>query len=348
MNSFINGISSSKRKILVSLFAAVVILLIAYLVLELAWHDETKKVKNKKEINSAGIEKIFKESLLNFGFENSWIRPAEKEKKSLSAGEKGLITYKVAVPSDLPIPVILREIFISFSPYEVNIKSKEQKINGKTLLEISAGNSLKLTAEFYYDESINRNAGRVGIFITGITNLNNESFKKFLSIPETFELLLIPSKESSGVLPTLSYYKKRYGILLNDDIADLEFKLNRKYSKARLKSSIRNILGKYSNTSIFIIDNKSNLFSSAVYPLLKEEFSKRKICLVPEDSLSDLTGKNNYNALKDFQNVIEKTKRGENAEFVITTDEFQLLQQEIIKYRKIGYKFVLPSELIKK
>ena len=335
-----------KRKIIISLFIIVITLLIVNLVLEFAWQDKSFKNVNKKEINRTGIEEKFKGSLLSLGFENSWIK-LKNLKKNKSSSENYLF-YNVAVPADLPITVVLNEIFVSFKNYEVDIKSHEQKINGKTRLNIYAGKNLELSAEFYYDKAISRNAGSIGIFITGINNLKGDELNNFLSIPETFELLLVPSKASTGILKILNHYQRGFGILLNDDINDIEFKLNEKYSTRRLKSSIRNILGKFLHSSVFMIDGNSNLFSSDVYPLLKEEFNKRKLKLVVEDSLSNLTGESSNNALKNFRNKIEKTKKGEKAEFVITSEQFQLLQPEIIKYRRIGYKFLHPSELIKR
>jgi hypothetical protein len=345
MNLSIKERDSRKRKIIISLFTLVIALLIVNLVLEFVWPDEAPKNVNKKEINRTGIDGKFKESLLNLGFENSWIK-SKNQKKNKSSSENYL-SYDVAVPADLPITVVLNEIFDSFKNYEVEIKSQEQKINGKTLVKIFVGKNLELSAEFYYNKDISRNAGSIGIFIIGINDLKSDELNNLLSIPETFELLLIPSKSSSDILNTLNHYKRGYGILLNDGITDLEFKLNEKYSKGRLKSSIRNILGKFVRASIFMIDDNSNLFSSDVYPLLKEEFIKRKLKLVVEDSLSNLTGESSNSALKNFRNKIEETKKGEKAEFVITSEQFQLLQPEIIKYRRIGYKFLHPSELIK-
>ena len=338
----------NSRKIIIALFVTVVILLLANLTLEILWGEKVPKPENKKKIGLTGIERIFNESLVNLGIEKNWIDLQKKRKVSSSVYKKNYISYSIAIPSDLPITVVLNEIFISFKNYNVKIKSEEQKINGKTILKISSGNNLKLAGEFFYDKSISRNAGSIGIFITGITKLTDEKLKTILSIPETFELLLIPSKESSHILKTLKEYKKGYGILLNDDINDLEFKLSSNYSTGRLKSSVRNILGKFPGSSVFIIDNNSKLFSSDIYSMLKEEFTKRKLNLVSEDSFSKLTNEGNNGALRDFRNKVEQTKRWEKAEFVINSEEFRLLQPEIVKYRKVGYKFILPSELIKK
>jgi hypothetical protein len=346
MNLFNKGKNS--RKIIISLFVIVVILLLANFTLEILWSNKVPRREFKKQIDIKGIERIFNESLVDLGIEKNWINLKKKRKVSSAVSKNNYVLYSVAIPADLPITVVLNEIFISFKNYDVNLKSEEQKINGRTLLKISSGNNLKLAGEFFYDKSISRDAGSIGIFITGITDLTGEKAKTLLSIPETFELLLVPSKESSGILKTLKEYKKGYGILLNDDITDLEFKLNSKYSSGRLKSSVRNILGKFPGSSVFIIDNNSNLFSSDVYPLLKKEFTKRKFRLVSEDSLSELTNEVNNNALKDFRNQIEQTKRGEKAEFVVTAEEFRLLQPEIVKFRKVGYKFMHPSELLKK
>ena len=345
MNFFNKGKNS--RKIIISLFVIVFILLLANLTLEVLWNKKVPGPENKKQIELRGIERIFKESLVNLGIEKDWIKLQKKRKLHSSDSKDNYVFYSVAIPADLPITVVLNEIFISFKNYDVNVKSEEQKINGKTLLKISSGKNLKLTGEFYYDKSISRDAGIIGIFIIGITSLTNEKAKTLLSIPETFELLLVPSKESSNILKTLKDYKKGYGILLNDDITDLEFKLSSKYSSGRLKSSVRNILGRFPEASVYIIDNKSNLYSSGVHPLLKKEFSKRKLKLVPEDSLSELTNEGNNIALKGFRNKIEQTKRGEKAEFVVTSEEFRLLQPEIVRFRKVGYKFIHPSELLK-
>jgi hypothetical protein len=328
---------SKKRKIITVLFIAAILILFANLILSIIWKESAPAADNKREIDPQAIENKFKESLLNLGLENKWIKE----------GKKNSLSYNVSAPADLPITVILDEIFTSFRNFNVNIKSQEQKINGKTLLKISKKNDFELTAEFYYNKTLTRNAGKIGVYVSGINNLSKDDLLKLLSIPETFEVLLIPSKSSTEIVKILAAHKKRYGILLNDDINDLDYKLSQKYSKGRLKSSIRSIIGKFYNAAIFIIDNKSNLFSSDVYPLLKEEFDKRKINLIREDFFSDLTNESSNNALMDFRSGVEKTKRGEKAEFVMTVEELQLLQPEIIKFRKVGYKFVPPSELIK-
>lgn len=338
--SFFNK-EKTPRKIIIALFIIVIILLIANLTLEIIWNNKSPEINKKKQIGIGRIEKIFRESLANLGIEDNWIKLQKKRKKDSG------VFYRAAIPADLPITVVLNEIFVSFKNYDVKINSEEQKINGRTLLKISVKNNLKLSCDFFYNKSIRRNAGNIGIFITEMAGLTGEEIKKLLSIQETFEILLIPSKESVILLKTLKDYKKGYGILFNDDITDLEFKLSSKYSKRRLKSSIRNILGKFPEASVFIIDDQSNLFSSEVYPFLKEEFIKRHIGLIPKDSLSNLTIEENNSALKDFRIKIEETKRGEKAEFVMTTKEFRLLQPEITKFRKVGYKFIFPSELIK-
>jgi hypothetical protein len=346
MNFSLKGNNSPKLKIIIWLIIGAAILIITNLILQFIWQDNVSKTELKKEIDKAGIEKLFNESLSDLGFEKTWINRINKGNKLKHVEGKDLLSYIVSVPADLPITVVLNEIFISFKNYQVKLESKEQKINGRTLLNIFKEKELKLTAEFHYDKTISRNAGHIGIFVSGISNLSGSDLQTFLSIPETFELLLVPSKKSSGILQSLNVSKRKYAILLNDDITDIEYKLSNNYSNARLKSSIRNILGKFYQASVFIIDNKSSLFSSIVYPLITEEFKKRKLNLVLEDSLSNLVDDNSSNALKDFRIKIEKIKRGEEAEFVITASEFQLLQPEIIKYRKIGYKFILPSELL--
>jgi hypothetical protein len=345
-----------KLKIIYYLFAVVILLLFFNLGFNIFLNDKSSSSNKKEEINRSELDEKFKISLFNLGFENTWIKPLKNSEAKLN---RDAISYSISVPGDLPIPVVLDEINNIFYDCNVTIKSEEQKINGRTILKISAGDNrtkindkinnggFSLTAEFNYDKSLSRNAGKIGIFITGITKLSGEDLNDFLQIPENFELLLVPSKSSSEILETVKASNRGYGILLNDDINDLDFKLSESYSKPRLKSSIRDIIGNFQTASVYVIDDRSNLFASNVYPLLKEEFNKRSLHLIIEDSLSNLTNESKDAALQIFQRNVGKTKWGEKEEFVVSSEEFLNLQPEIIKYRKIGYKFVRPSELIK-
>lgn len=324
--------SFNQKNFTIILFVLAILALAANLVFDKIYeNDPIKPVQQKTELNSEEIQQRFEKALSNLGIESDWIK---KKKKN---------TYIVKVPKDLPITVILNEIDNSFDKSEVLITSDEKKINSSTSLKISSDNKVKLTSEFSYNDSIERNAGRIGIFVTDLQKLNDEKLKKIFNIPESFSILLVPSKKSLAILKNINDSNKNYSILLNDEIDDLEFKLDKNYSKARLKNSIRTIIGKFSNTDFYIIDNNSNLYASSIYHFIKEEFDKRKINLFLEDSVNNIK-----NDGKDFSDRITETKRRMQTTIILSAEDFLSLQNEISEFRKVGYRFINPVKIIKK
>ena len=104
---------------------------------------------------------------------------------------------------------------------------------------------------------------------------------KVLNIPELFYTVLTPKDESKKRLSQLSKAGKRYALLLDDNITELNFKLSSSYSDDKIKKSIKEIVGTFYNAAFFIIDDRSDLFESKKYPLIQSELLKRGIKVDP-------------------------------------------------------------------
>ena len=104
-----------------------------------------------------------------------------------------------------------------------------------------------------------------------------------------FGYYVIPSKESAEFVKKHLKLKKEYVVLLNDDIDELKYKLKNDYSEARLKSSIRSIIGSFPNAAFILVDDNSNLFKSSIFNFVANEFEKRNIKLIKKSSLLDIT-----------------------------------------------------------
>ena len=124
----------------------------------------------------------------------------------------------------------------------------------KSLLWISSDDKLKLAAEFYYDEKIIRQFGTVSFLVSDLPLQDEEMLNKVLNIPELFYTVLTPKDESKKRLSQLSKAGKRYALLLDDNITELNFKLSSSYSDDKIKRSIKEIVGTFYNAVFFIID----------------------------------------------------------------------------------------------
>ena len=327
---------SNKKPILQILFGIAVLFLAANLVIDLVTKDVNEK-KSKTKVTVSEIDSLFHLSLNSFGFLDEWI----VEKKSA----KDERNYKVKVPSDLSIPVILTEININFWGKDVAISSVEKKFSGKSILEIKTEDESKLIAEFDYDKNIHRAAGFVA-FILENFELTDVDDSLLIQVPEPFSSLFIPSAENVEMSKYIKERGKTYSLLLNDDIPELKYKLKDNYSKKRLKGSLLSIINDFSSASYFIVDDQSDIYKYSVFSYLQDELVKRKIKVIKISSLHKLDYDDADLLINAFDTIMKDIDDGQSLTFLITSGNFRTLLPEIKRYRKVGYQLIHPSETI--
>ena len=326
----------NKKSVLLILFGAALVLLIANLVLNII-ENENNSIYNKTELSSSEIDSLFRFSMHSLGLLDDWI----KESRSSTVGN----SYKVKIPRDLSIPIILAEINSIFWESGVTINSMEKIFSGRTILEIKSEDEIKLRADFDYDKNIFRSAGMVA-FILENFELSSFEDSLLLEIPEPFSPLFVPSTENLLLSKFIFDKQKTYSLLLNDDIPELKYKLKDGYSKNRLKGPLLSIINDFSSATYFFIDDQSDLFNSLIFSYLRDELVKRKIKIVKLSYLEKLDFSETDLLISSFDTFMKNTEEGESITFLISADNFRNLLPEIKSYRKVGYKIVHPSETI--
>ena len=328
-------ISLNRTFIIQALLLLVVLLLAANIILE-KYSFQSKS--NQIGLPAKIINERFLKSLFNYNLDSSWI---SERKIKPGSGDSLNYSYTVNIPSDLPIGLLLKEIENQFDTSEVNIYSAESKSHKSTEVKISSGGFLKLQSNLKYNSEIKRSTDSVAFIISGISDLNKESLENLLLIPEHFACILIPSKQSQDLFTRLKESKKESAILLNDDISELEFKLKNNYSDNRFKNSVKSIIGKFFNASFFIIDENSDIYNSRHMDMIKAEFKKRNMTLVEEKIFQVLKNSSPEKIKAEIQSNHNPVKI-----FKISAEEFIEMPPFLASLRKIGYKFVNPSELL--
>ncbi len=340
--------SSIKRTSVQILLGIVIVLLLANIIYKK--YIMIKIPSEKAEVSSKIIKDKFLSSVNSFGLKKEWIVQTKykEDKNSRKKQDSVVYSYKISVPQDLPIPVILNEINSALKNENVKVISKEEKINGKSLLSIYSKNNLKLAATFVYIDEMRRKAGFVGIIISGLENINDNETTQILNFPEQFGYLITPSKESEEFVKKHVKTKKEYILLLNDDIDELKYKLEENYSEARLKGSIRSIIGSFPKAAFMLVDDNSNLFKSSIFNFISNEIEKRKIKLIKKSSLLDITGESQKQMQSTFSNLVKSSNENWGKVIIVPAANFSLIEEEIIKLRKIGFKFINPSRVLLK
>ncbi len=332
--------TSLKKRIAQILFALAVIVLAANVAAsKLLKNSDTGSIKDD---NAKIINETFLRDLNDFGLQKDWIKSGTDRNS-----QSKFYTYNIRLPKDLPIPVVLSEIYGSFHYTGISLKCLEKVIGGKTLLNIYLNKNLKLSAEMDYDKNIRRDAGNLGIIVYGLDQINSKEAEDIIKFPQSFVAAILPSKTAPQLAANLAGNRKQYAILLNDDIKDLEFQLSKNFSEYRLKTVVSSIIGTFPDAAFFIIDDNSSLYSSPAYSIIKKAFLKRNIKLIHESAQQFVTEGSGSQVKENFRQMVEGTHLGDNKLISLTADDFKLLEPEIFSLIKIGYKFVNPTLIMK-
>jgi len=328
--------TSAKRRAVYILFAVAILLLASNLLLNKLL-PETNQKREAFVLSGLEINNHFLQAVNNFGLDENWIvvRKLSNKPDSLFS------SYKIKLPHDLPIPVLISEVYTELSGDSVEIKSIEKKMGGRTKLEIYSGGFLKLIADINYDKDLVRKRGSVGFLIEDISFDDREDSLLF-DVPESFAVLLIPSRENKKHSKFILNKGKEIVLLLDDEIDDLEFKLSEGHSNNRILNSVKSIIGSFSRAIFFVIDDESELFHSNVFQVISSELEKRNIKLLLKSTFYQLDNDENIELVNHFDSIIKNL--GEDKKIVLSDAEnFRLLLPEIARYRKVGFKFINPS-----
>jgi hypothetical protein len=327
-----------RKEIITFLFSLAMVLLVLNIVISKIYRHNGKNF-NVSGVNSDEIKTRFISALHHFGIKDVWIAEDNNE---LKQNDSLKYFYKVNVPKDLPVSLLLNEVSNSFEPGEVIYYSKETKVNGITNLYLVSGGFEKLTAEFVYNPVIQRPSCSIGFLVYGINTLSPADRDQLIKCPDSFTTVLLPSKESLEIIKNIKTYEKDYSIMLSTEISDLDYKLSSGYSPERLKMSIRSILGDFPDAAVYIYNNNSEFTSRSQFPFIKQEFEKRKVKFIDINKFI-LIDQKGTSLGTSFDLIINEVVENKTELIFISADHYLKLRPQISKYRKIGYKFINPS-----
>lgn len=304
--------------------------------------DHFSKPLPEKEIpftNFKDVDSILIKTFSEYGIEPGWI------KKSVSKKAKNdtIEYFKIQVPGDLPVPVLINGLSKKFSALDINVSSKEVEVNGKTVASLLNGKKVICRTEFNVDKLLLRKAANFGFILNGYYDLSESDRNRIVGIPEKFAAVLIPSPDCEKMKDRIIKSEKEYVVLLDDNITEPKYLMDDEFSEKRNRDAVTEIVKTFENAKLFLVDNNSKLYKSAVFNLISKEFAKRNLPLVKINKykLLEESGDSDFHSI--LENICDKSTNGENKAFLVNAGDFYQLTNEIEEFRNKGYKIIPPS-----
>ncbi len=324
-----------KRKIIYALILISILLIIGNILLENLYYDDDIIIV--QELSKNEIEEIFLSTLIDYGLIGDWILKVTS-KKSVSDSLKYF--YKIRFPKDISIASFIKDVNASFVKQPVVVESIEQRNYSNSEIKIFSNNTLKLNAKLIHDRKIKREYAEFGFIVKIDDQISDEALDGLSKLYFNYTVAFIPSEFSSEVLDEI---ESDYIIILNDEINDSRFLLDEDYSKQRLVNTIKEIIITYGRKAVYLIDESSILYNSKIYSLIKEEFEKRGIKVLPLNSITSLKAESEIQLKSLFEFYATSLKGKEGKTFFISYNDFLLLTPMIERQIKMGDKILSPK-----
>lgn len=298
--------------------------------------DEIKKNEplSKLSITTDEISNKFYQSMLEFNLDSSFIR--KKRTKNINLPE-----FRVAVPVELPIPILIQNLTSTFLNYDVQISAEERRLNRAATFMLQRENKNIFVVDFVSDTNAIRRIGNLSLIISGLTPTNFDEFKEILIYPEHLTFMINPLKNSEQLSKKILANRKNFLVELIEDTDELALKLSPEYSNNRLRISVRTIVGTFPDENIFYINKSGELYQSPVFPFIQSEFDRRKIMISDINKIQRISSEANIELAKYFDEKINSIAPNDVAVLMIDINNFENII-EILKAKKRKGMKILP------
>jgi len=191
-----------------------------------------------------------------------------------------------------------------------------------------------------------RNGNDLIFIISDAYDLSVSDFNIFLSIPYILSAAIVPGNKTVAQADSLKKYSKEYVVLINDEMTDTKFRLEKGDQKELLRNSINNIVANFKEACLFTIDEKSSVYNSTIYNFISDEFKKRGIKLIPLFEFITPTADEDKELISKFRFYCEDKSSSKQKIFFLSFENFQKVRNELEKFRKKGSNIIALSQTI--
>lgn len=326
-----------RKNLIIVLLTFSFLLVVANIVIDNLKKEEP--VEKDPTITITLLENRLSEALTNYGIKDNWISGKEYKKPQYDSLKH---YFNITLPGDLPHLEVIREFFSLNTEKEIKIHSEEEILNKRTRVTVYTENTPKLEAVFTTVQDSLRNYPVLTFLITDINRIDEQQRIEILEMPYPSGICIVPSPDGDSLLVKADMYKKPFYVLISDNMEE-QYLIEPGNSKESLNDAIGNIQKKYRDAAGFLIDNKSDLFNSAIFSFLRDKFAANNTPLYNIAGFKTLNSDNIDDLLSRVYFYARSSSPGEKKLFLIPADKFYKIREDINRLKKFGYKLEVHS-----
>ncbi|NOX19086.1 MAG: hypothetical protein GXO87_12500 [Chlorobi bacterium] len=320
------------------IFALIILALVLLLInIFITSNVKESAVPARTENYRSEIDSIFISALNEYQLDKSWIKKIPIENKK---NDSIKYVYQISIPKDISIAELAGNVNSHFAATESVFISEELANYGKTEIRIYSGGILKLQAFIKPNKRITRLHSKMALLVDCSAIAGETEFEKYAGFSYDFSVLLSPSFQSFLIKEKLVAAGKEYAILISDNIEDKKYRLRSGSAKPILETNVNNLVSDFGDAGLFVIDKESDIYNSASYSFVKEQFSRKGKTLKRKDRFKMLTAEDPEEVVSLFNFFAAQKDSSLTYQILLSSENFNLLQPNISASIKKGVKFI--------
>lgn len=286
---------------------------------------------------------LFFDALSDYKLPDTLVVPHKRK----NTGDDTLSTYhSVYLPADIHFPELLKSIQERVLPAGYTVKT-ESETGNKFDVIISLGKKKYFHVKFHITPTAHRKAGSVAffVFIKPNTNVN---IAELNYLPRGFFPVIECNKATLGLHQQLIDGNGGYGVYLDDNFADIDFRLDFSFSSQRFSTALRNIFTFFSGMKFVLISQNANYYLPSTLEKINSYSAAKNTSVFGTGIMVDLRNADNSVVLDEVELLTSKLSFDDNAFFLIDDYTYLKHEKKLLNLRKKGLKMLNIGQLNKK
>ncbi|HAX48364.1 MAG TPA: hypothetical protein PK850_12105 [Ignavibacteria bacterium] len=305
-----------------------------------------------RSILSTGVDSV----LGIFGIKNDWISNSvdEKSQKKTVKNESGqteLFTKTVLIPNELSSIEVNAELSSYFKNYGLVTAVNEDIITKDVVISVMYSDTAKsklplAKINIVHSEKVHRESAIVCVIINNITEYDPEDVDKLLINKSEFSFVFPRNLDEIDLQNKLLHHKK--DVIINLTVGgrdNYETDFTASMDEKAIRERVKSFSVDFPTVTTVILTKKDNDINPAFVNAVANDLSSFKIKVIHDNELAVLYNKAEEESKDKFTILAGNLKsKGNLSKSIVTSikvnkDEFGIFYDEVLKLKRLGYKF---------
>lgn len=254
--------------------------------------------------------------------------------------------YNLSMPGDIRLPEFLFSLQANAKSAGFNISATEQDA-ARFQITITSAKTNYLLARLKQLPGIRRKACSAAFFIYLIPG-STIAPGELNNLPVGFYPLIKCNRTTLPIHQTLVSENGGYGVFLDNNFTDVEFRLDFAFSNQRFNSALDNIFTFFSGMKFMVISSEANYYLPSTLQKITTLATSRRISVFGTGFIVDLRNNSSEIVKDEVELLISRLGSEEAAYFLL--DDYSYIRNEkmLLNLRKKGVKLLPFQSLVKR